>query len=301
MVMKKKLKKFTKPLLPLFFLTPALTVLSVFQIYPIIQSFFMGFYTKFDYITGEVSEVGFENFAYVLSDPDFILAIKNTCILSLIAAPLGIFLALILAVLLDSDIRLKKFFQTVYFIPFVTSMVAVSIVWSWMLNREYGVVNAALGVFGVAKVAWLTDEQMTLPILIALSVWKGLGYRIIILLAGLQAIDKRYRHAARIDGAGAIARFVHITLPMLKPVLIFLSITTVIGTFKTFDEVHVLYDGRPGPLKSGLTIVYYIFHKFYQEWQFARAAAAAFVLFAMILAVTLIQLALTKKKEEGQQ
>lgn len=301
MVMKKKLKKLTKPLLPLIFLTPALTVLSVFQIYPIIQSFFMGFYTKFDYITGEVSEVGFENFAYVLSDPDFILAIKNTCILSLIAAPLGIFLALILAVLLNSDIRLKKFFQTVYFIPFVTSMVAVSIVWSWMLNREYGVVNAALGVLGVAKVAWLTDEQMTLPILIALSVWKGLGYRIIILLAGLQAIDKRYHHAARIDGAGAIARFVHITLPMLKPVLIFLSITTVIGTFKTFDEVHVLYDGRPGPLKSGLTIVYYIFHKFYQEWQFARAAAAAFVLFAMILAVTLIQLALTKKKEEGQQ
>lgn len=298
--MKQKLKQIGRSLQPALFLAPALMVLTVFQIYPIVQSFFMGFYTKFDYISGEVSEIGLENFAYVLSDPDFLLAIKNTCILSLVAAPLGIFLALILAMLLDSDIRLKRFFQTVYFIPFVTSMVAVSIVWSWMLNREFGVVNAALRVFGVAKIAWLTDERMTLPILTALSIWKGLGYRIIILLAGLQAIDQRYHHAARIDGAGAIARFRHITLPMLKPVLIFLSITTVIGTFKTFDEVHILYDGRSGPLKSGLTIVYYIFHKFYQEWQFARAAAAAFVLFAIILAVTLIQFALSRRGGEVQ-
>ncbi len=295
------MKKLKQTALPLFFLAPALTILAVFQIYPIFQSFLMGFYTKFDYISGEVSEVGLANFRFVLSDPNFAIAVKNTCILSFVAAPLGIFVALILAVLLDSNIKLKKLFQTIYFIPFVTSMVAVSIVWSWMLNRDFGVVNAVLGVFGVAKVAWLTDEQMTLPILIALSVWKGLGYRIIILLAGLQAIDKRYHHAARIDGAHSQARFWHITLPLLKPTLIFLSITTVIGTFKTFDEVHVMYDGRPGPLKSGLTIVYYIFQKFYQEWQFSRAAAAAFILFAMILTVTLIQLVLTRRGGGGSE
>lgn len=171
------------------YLLPALLILGVFQIYPIIKSFFMGFYTEFDYINGIVYQWGTDNFIKVLEDPDFLLAIKNTCKLVIFAAPLSIGISLLFAVLLNSNILLRKFFQSIYFLPFVTSMVAVSIVWAWMLNKDFGLVNAVLKVFGISKVAWLTDPKMTLPILVVLSIWKGLGYRVIIFLAGLQNID----------------------------------------------------------------------------------------------------------------
>ena len=148
------------------YLLPALLILGVFQIYPIIKSFFMGFYTEFDYINGIVYQWGTDNFIKVLEDPDFLLAIKNTCKLVIFAAPLSIGISLLFAVLLNSNILLRKFFQSIYFLPFVTSMVAVSIVWAWMLNKDFGLVNAVLKVFGISKVAWLTDPKMTLPILL---------------------------------------------------------------------------------------------------------------------------------------
>ncbi len=280
------------------YLLPALLVLGVFQIYPIIKSFLMGFYTQFDYLTDTVYEWGLGNFINLLHDADFALAIKNTCILVLCAAPLSILVSLLFAALLNTNIRFRRFFQSVYFLPFVTSMVAVSVVWAWMLNKDFGLVNAILKVFGISKVAWLTNPKMTMPILVVLAVWKGLGYRVIIFLAGLQGIDARYYAAARLDGAGSLRRFWYITIPMLKPTLVFLSITTVIDVFKTFDEVNVMYANDPGPLKSGLTIVFYIFTKFYRHWEFASAAAAAFVLFLIIFLVTLIQFALTRRRED---
>ena len=223
-----------------FYLFPALLVLGVFQIYPIIKSFLMGFYTDFDYLEDVVYEWGFNNFSNLFHDSDFILAIKNTCVLTLFAAPLSILVSLIFAVLLNMNIHCRKIFQSIYFLPFVTSMVAVSIVWAWMLNKDYGLINSILAVFGISKVAWLTNPKMTIPILVVLSVWKGLGYRVIIFLAGLQGIDKQYYQAARIDGAGALRRFFHVTIPFLRPTIFFLSVTTIIDIFKTFDEVYVM-------------------------------------------------------------
>lgn len=295
--LKTTLKKF-KQLKAWLYLLPALLILGVFQIYPVIKSFMMGFYTKFDYLTDTVYEWGLDNFINLLSDADFILAIKHTCQLVTFAAPLSILISLLFAVLLNSNIKCRKVFQSIYFLPFVTSMVAVSVVWAWMLNKDYGLVNSILKVFGISKVAWLTNPKMTLPILVVLSVWKGLGYRVIIFLAALQGIDNRYYSAAKIDGAGSFSRFRHITLPSIKPTLFFLSITTVIGVFKTFDEVYIMYSNQPGPLKSGLTIVYYIFTKFYRHWEFASAAAASFVLFIIIFIITLIQFIVSKKLEE---
>lgn len=283
------------------YLLPALLILGVFQIYPVFKSFLMGFYTQFDYLTDTVYQWGFDNFYNLLHDTDFALAIQNTCVLVIFAAPLSILVSLIFAVLLNSNIRLRRLFQSIYFLPFVTSMVAVSIAWSWMLNKDFGLVNSILKVFGISKVAWLTNPDMTMPILVALAVWKGLGYRVIILLAGLQGIDPRYYAAARVDGARGLSRFVHITVPMLKPTLVFLSITTVIDVFKTFDEVYVMYANDPGPLKSGLTIVFYIFTKFYRHWEFASAAAASFVLFLMIFAVTLLQFLFTGRRRREER
>ena len=280
------------------YLLPALLILGAFQVYPVLKSFLMGFYTRFDYLTDTVYEWGLDNFVNLFHDADFILAIRNTCVLVLVAAPLSILIALLFAVLLNSNIRLRKFFQSVYFLPFVTSMVAVSVVWAWMLNKDFGLVNNLLRLLGISKVAWLTNPRMTLPILVVLAIWKGLGYRVILFLASLQGIDPRYYAAARMDGARSFQRFLHVTIPMLKPTLVFLSITTVIDVFKTFDEVYVMYANEPGPLKSGLTIVFYIFTKFYRHWEFASAAAAAFVLFLIIFAVTLLQFFLTSRRRK---
>ena len=293
-----KNKYFSKAWLYLF---PALLVLGVFQIYPIIKSFLMGFYTDFDYLEDVVYEWGFNNFSNLFHDSDFILAIKNTCVLTLFAAPLSILVSLVFAVLLNLNIHCRKIFQSIYFLPFVTSMVAVSIVWAWMLNKDYGLINSILAVFGISKVAWLTNPKMTIPILVVLSVWKGLGYRVIIFLAGLQGIDKQYYQAARIDGAGALRRFFHVTIPFLRPTIFFLSVTTIIDIFKTFDEVYVMYSNQPGPLNSGLTIVYYIFTKFYRHWEFASAAAASFVLFLIILLITLFQFAVVRLKRRWDE
>ena len=265
------------------YLLPALSVIAVFQFYPVLKSFFMGFYTKFDYLTDTVEAVGLDNFLYVLKDPEFVLAMKNTAVFAVISVPLGIITALVFALILNSNIRFQKFFRSAYFLPFVTSTTAVAVVWRWMLNKDYGMVNALLSVLGMPKVAWLTDAQMTIPILIVLSVWKGLGYKIIILLAALQGVDERYVKAGRMDGAGSFRRICHIILPILRPTILFLSVTSLIGAFKIFDEVYIMYGQKPGPLQSGLTIVYYIFDKFYRHWEFTTASAAAFLLFLVIL------------------
>lgn len=285
-----------KELKALLYLLPSLLIITVFQIYPILKSLAMSFYTDFDYLTDEVYKRGLDNFQYVLTDPDFYLALKNTFIFVLGAVPLSIIVSLGFALLLNSNIRLRNFFRSVYFIPFITSTVAVSIVWRWMFNKEFGMVNSILMMFGLDKINWLTNPKMTIPLLVLLSVWKGMGYKIVIFLAGLQNIDEKYYLAAKIDGASVWKRFTSITIPLLTPTLFFVSITSVIGSFKLFDEVFVLYDKQTGPLKSGLTIVYYIYNKFNRYWQFSIASAAAFVLFVIILIFTLIQLRIGQKK-----
>ncbi len=281
------------------YLLPALSVIAVFQFYPVLKSFFMGFYTKFDYLTDTVEAVGLDNFLYVLKDPEFVLAMKNTAVFAVISVPLGIITALVFALILNSNIRFQKFFRSAYFLPFVTSTIAVAVVWRWMLNKDYGMVNALLSVLGMPKVAWLTDAQMTIPILIVLSVWKGLGYKIIILLAALQGVDERYVKAGRMDGAGSFRRICHIILPILRPTILFLSVTSLIGAFKIFDEVYIMYGQKPGPLQSGLTIVYYIFDKFYRHWEFTTASAAAFLLFLVILFFTLLQFLFSSERRKS--
>lgn len=281
------------------YLLPALSVIAVFQFYPVLKSFFMGFYTKFDYLTDTVEAVGLDNFLYVLKDPEFVLAMKNTAVFAVISVPLGIITALVFALILNSNIRFQKFFRSAYFLPFVTSTTAVAVVWRWMLNKDYGMVNALLSVLGMPKVAWLTDAQMTIPILIVLSVWKGLGYKIIILLAALQGVDERYVKAGRIDGAGSFRRICYIILPILRPTILFLSVTSLIGAFKIFDEVYIMYGQKPGPLQSGLTIVYYIFDKFYRHWEFTTASAAAFLLFLVILFFTLLQFLFSSERRKS--
>lgn len=278
------------------YILPSLLILSVFQIYPVIKVLMMSFYTKFDYIKDIVYERGFDNYVYVLTDGDFYLALRNTFLYVVIAVPLSIGLAIFIAILLNQKLKLKNFFRSVYFLPFVTSTVAISVGWRWIFNSDQGLVNLTLNTLGFSSKQFLKGPEYTMPLLILLSIWKSLGYNVVIILAGLQNIDDRYYYAAKVDGAGKWNIFREITLPLLSPIILFLSITSIIRGFKLFDEIFVLYDKSPGPLKSGMTIVYYIFNKFYMNWQFAVASSAAFILFIIILIFTLIQFKIAKKK-----
>lgn len=256
----------------------------------------MSFYTDYDYFNDIVKEYGFANFTYIFQDKEFWTAIKNTFIFVLGVVPLSILISLGIAILLNSNIKLRGLFRSIYFIPFVTSVVAVSIVWRWIYHTEYGLMNYFLSFLNIEPIKWLTDPQWAMPALIIMSIWKGLGYNIIIFLAGLQNIDKQYYLAAQIDGAKPFKRFLHITVPLLSPTTFFVSIVAIINNFKVFDEIFALFDGKPGPAYSAQTLVYYIYEKFYNEWEFGIASAAAYVLFIIIFIFTLIQLYIGKRR-----
>lgn len=270
-------------------------ILLVFNIYPIIKSFLISFYTDYDYFNNIVYEYGIDNFIAIVQDPNFITALKNTGIFVIGVVPVSIVLSLTIALLLNNKIKFSGFFRTIYFLPFVTSVVAVAIVWSWIFHSDYGLLNYFLGWFGIDPIEWLNDPVYAMPALIILSIWKGLGFNIIIFLAGLQNIGEQYYLAARVDGASAWNRFKTITLPLLSPTMFFVSIISIINAFKVFDEVFALFNGRPGPANSALTVVYYIYQKFYEEWEFGMASAAAFVLFLIIFMFTIVQLIVGKR------
>ena len=279
-----------------FYILPSLIIIALFQIYPVAKVLAMSFYTKFDYIRDIVYKRGFDNFAYVLTDGDFYIALRNTFIYVFASVPLSIGLALFIALLLNKNIKMKSFFRSVYFLPFVTSTIAISVGWKWIFNTDAGVINYILSSLGFQTQAFLRESKFTMPLLVLLNVWKGLGYDIVIILAGLQNIDDRYYYAAKVDGANSFRVFRNITLPLLSHIIFFLCVTSIIRGFKIFDEVFILYDRGAGPLKSGMTIVYYIFNKFYMNWQFSVASAASFILLIIIMIFTIFQFYIAKKK-----
>ncbi|SEI62542.1 multiple sugar transport system permease protein [Bhargavaea ginsengi] len=277
------------------YILPMMLIIFTFNLYPIVKSFAMSFYTDYNFYDDVVLAYGLGNFTTILQDSDFYLAIKNTFIFVLGVVPISIALSLGIALLLNQIKFLSGFFRTVYFLPFVTSTVAISLVWNWLYHRNYGLMNYFLGWFGIEPIHWITDPDYSMLALVIMAVWKGLGFNIILFLVGLNNIDETYYKAAKVDGATGFNRFWNITLPLLGPTLFLVSVLGVINSFKVFDEVYALFQAKPGPAKSTLTIVYYLYEKFYTEYQYGIAAAAGVVLFVIILAVTLIQFAYNKK------
>lgn len=292
MVNKPTLKSTLKSLL---YLSPALIFIGIFNIFPIFKSLAMSFYEDYNIFTGEVGEYGFDNFVEIFSDPDFFTAIWNTFLFVLGVVPLSIVFSLVIAIFLNRIEILSSFFRSIYFLPFVTSTVAISIVWNWLYHTRYGLINYLLSFIGIDTISWLTDPDWALPALIIMSIWKGLGYNIILFLVGLNNIDKTYYQAARIDGARSWQQFTNITVPLLSPYILLVSIIGVINSFKVFTEVYSLFSGRPGPAGSALTMVFYIYEKFYTEYQYGVATAAGIVLFFIILIFTLLQRWVSKK------
>jgi multiple sugar transport system permease protein len=273
------------------FLAPALVLIGCFFLLPVAASLLLSF-TDFDIYAiadpANVRLVGLRNYSELVASPMFWTALKNTIYFVVVGGPLTVAVSLGAALLVNARlVRFKSFFRTLYFAPFVTTLVAVAIVWRYLYHPEYGLLNYALGVFGIEPVDWLGDPRWAMPAIILLAVWKNFGYHMLIFIAGLQAIPEELYEAAYLDGAGPWRRFRHVTLPMLGPTLAFVGLITMIGFFQLFAEPYVMTQG--GPLRSTTSLVLLMYEEGFRWWRMGYAAAVAFVLFLVILAVMLVQ------------
>jgi multiple sugar transport system permease protein len=281
-----------------FFLAPSLALIGVFFFLPVVASLLLSI-TDFDiYGIANPSNtrfVGLDNYSRLLRTPDFWLALRNTFYFAFVGGPLTIAVSLGAALLLSSKlVRFKGFFRTIYFTPFVTTLVAVAIVWKYLYHTRYGLFNYGLGMIGIGPIDWLGDPHWAMPSIILMAVWKSFGYNMLIFIAGLQAIPEDLYDAAEIDGASAVRRFFSITLPMLAPTLVFVSVITMIGYFQLFAEPYVMTQG--GPLRSTTSVVLLMYEEGFRWWRMGNAAAIAFVLFIVILLATLVQFRLQKER-----
>jgi multiple sugar transport system permease protein len=269
-------------------LAPALLVIGVFFLLPAIAALALSL-TDFDlYALADLDNlrfVGLRNYAELLAMPLFWQALGNTFYFVLVGVPLSIGVALAAALLLNSAAaRCTGLFRTALFAPVVTTVVAVAIIWRYLFHTRYGLVNHGLDQLGVAPVDWLGDPAWSMPTIIAFAVWKNFGYSMIILVAGLQAIPKDLYEAARIDGASAWAQFRHVTLPMLAPVLMLVSLLAMVGYFQLFAEPYVITEG--GPLQSTYSVLYLMYEQGFTWWNLGSASAVAFILFVLMLVAT---------------
>jgi len=277
---------------PYLYVLPTILGLILFSAGAVTVSFFMSF-TQWDVISSP-EWVWLDNYVNLWHSDLFWEVFGNTLYFILLAVPLSLVFSLALALVANTGLRGITFFRTAYFLPVVSSMIAVALVWSWIFNPEYGLLNYLLRLlFGVRGPAWLDSTAWALPAMVIVTVWKGLGYSMVIFLAGLQSIPQDLYHAATIDGAGVWKRFRHITLPMLSPTTFFVLVITLINSFQVFEQTYVLTKG--GPANSTLTMSYYIYQNAFQFFQMGKAAALSYLLFAVIFAVTLIQFRIQKR------
>lgn len=267
-------------------LLPSFVLFGVFTIYPIFHSLYLSFFNV-SLISTKRSFVGWNNYAALIKNPTFQKAVLNTITYTLGVVPVGILLSLVIAVLLNNKLRFQGLFRTAFFTPVITSMVAVAIVWSWLLEPNYGLINSFLSKLGIVGPGWLTDPKWALPSVILLSIWKNLGYNMVIFLAGLQDIPRDVYESADIDGATPLQKFGYITLPLLKAPMGFAAIMSVIKSMQVFGQIYVMTGG--GPANSTMVMVYYLYQQAFEFYRLGYASAVAWVLFAVILVLTLIQ------------
>jgi len=281
----KKHRTMRRPGTGFLFLLPSLIVMGVFSFWPILYSFVMSFCRW--RIVGRPSWCGLENYARAVRSPIFWTALGNTALYAMVTVPAGLVLALGTALLLNNKLRGRAVYRGVFFFPVLVSMVVIAMIWSWMFSENVGIVNPILRAIGIEPRAWMADPKWAFRIIMAMSVWKGFGYGMVIFLAGLAAIPRSYYEAAEVDGAGPWRRFRHITWPLLRPTTLFVLVTAFIGSFQVFDQVYVMTHGGPGYATT--VLVSLIYDEAYVRFRMGYACALSYVLFAIILVWTVIQ------------
>lgn len=276
-----------KTFMGLIFILPALLGVFIFIIIPVFFSFGLSF-VKWD-LLNKPEFVGLNNYLEIFTDPIFGKIILNTIVFAISTSILGVLIPLALACILNSKIRGSEFFKTAYFLPFITPMIVIAVIWQWIFDPNIGILNHILKL----HINWLYDTNFAMPAIIIVSVWKLIGYNMIIFLSGLSALNQSLFEAAKIDGANAIDTFKLVTVPLLSPTIFFVVIITCINSFQIFDLIYLMTQG--GPLDSTNVLVYAIYKNAFEYFKIGQASAIAYVLFVIILALSLIQWNLRKK------
>jgi multiple sugar transport system permease protein len=276
----------------LLFVAPPVLGFLIFGLAPLLTSFGLSF-MSWDMLT-PAEFIGLDNFSKMLDDEKFYKSLFNTLVL-LVGIPLGMICALTLAVMMNRSLKGISIFRTIYYIPVISPIMALSLLWQWMLNYDYGIINEFIWkIFGVQGPNWLGDPNWVKPSFILMGLWSGVGGTMVLYLAGLQAISSTYYEAAEVDGATRWHQFKHITLPLLSPIHFFVVVMGVIGTFQSFSQMYIMaVDG--GPEYSGATIVFYIFQEAFRYFNMGYASSVAWVLGIIIFIVTLIQFRFSKR------
>lgn len=295
---KKKVKGIRKSKAPIIFIAPALILILLFSIIPIITTFLTSF-TDLDLVglanRSEISFVGLENFKELLTDERFWQAFRNTLYYIILGVPMVVFFSLTIAMGINYlGEKSQTVFRGLYYAPAVTNIVAVSVVWMFIYNYDYGILNYILSFFGVEPIGWLIDPAYSKFSLVILSVWKAIGLNMLIMLAALKSIPTSLYEAAAIDGLSRMKVFFKITLPQMSFAIFFVTVTTLIGWFQYFEEPFVITDG--GPVDSTMSLALYIYETGFSQNEFGYAAAVSMVLFLMIIAVTSVQLYINKRR-----
>ena len=270
------------------FLLPSLIILSVFVFWPILQAFILSL-QHWQFGNRPIPWVGLQNYQRLLTDSRAIGAFMNTLIFTVVTVPLGLLISLGLALALNQGLPGSNILRSIFFLPVLGSFAVISIVWSFLLNPDIGLLSYWLKSLGLGPTNWLRDFHYALPAVMAVSIWKSVGFNMVILLAGLQGISAVLYEAARVDGANRWQQLRYVTLPQLRPTFIFVLVIAIIGSFQVFDQVYVMTPGG-GPLFSTETIVTYIYYQGVTAVDLSYAATIGVVLFAIVFALTLIQL-----------
>lgn len=269
------------------FIFPALIGTFIFIIIPVCCSFGLSF-IKWD-LLNPITFVGFDNYKIIFTEPLFYKILINTIVFAASTSVLGVIIPLVLAAILNCKIRGSEFYKTAYFLPFITPMIVIGIIWEWIFDPNIGLLNNFLHL----HINWLYDTNFAMPALIIVSVWKLIGYNMIIFLSSLSAVNQSLFEAAKIDGANALQTFKNVTIPLLSPTIFFVVIITAISSFQVFDLIYLMTQG--GPLDSTNVLVYAIYKNAFEYFNIGKASALAYVLFVIILFLTLIQWNLRKK------
>lgn len=276
----------------LFIAAPVLGFLA-FTLFPVGYALYASF-TRWNGL-GQMTWIGIDNYTRLFADPYFLKSLWNT-FFYMIGIPIGLVLALLLALALNQGVKGTTFFRTAYYLPVISSLAAVAIVWQFAYNGDYGFINQVLAWFGIEGPNWLQDTTWVKPAIIMMAVWKGLGYSMLLYLASIQSVPATLNEAAQLDGAGAVKRLWHITIPMVRPVTFFIVVTNIIGGAQLFTEVNIMTPGG-GPEFSSATVVWYIFRQAFRYQEMGYATAMAIILGIIIFIVTLVQFRLNRRNE----
>lgn len=275
-------------------IAPTLAGLMILNIIPVIQTLIMSFQSVSTF--GESAWIGLTNYSRMIGDPEFWMSLKNTLIYGVIQVPVTVILSVLAAVLVNQKIKGVQVYRVIYFLPMIAAPAAVAMVWRWMYNSEYGLINGFLEAIGFSgDIQWLYNPQVVIWSLIIVGIWSSVGYNMILLLAGLQEIPKSYYEAADLDGAGPILKLTKITLPLLTPQLFFVFVTSIINAFQVFDLIFVMFDKTNPALRNVQSLVYMFYNETFVLNDRGYGAAIVIVLVVIIMIVTVFQLIGQKK------